>query len=244
VAVAANLAEDGAAINAVVARSFADAPPVAMAEVAGRYGTLLAEAQTRWQARRKEDAAAIGLDDADWEALRQVLYAEDGPFAIATDAIERLVDRKERNELRAVAKKIDELQVTHPGAPPRAMVMNDAPEPVTPRVFIRGNAGRPGKAVPRQFLELLSGPDRKPFSAKASGRLELARAIAAPDNPLTARVMVNRIWLNHFGAGLVTTASDFGLRSDPPSHPELLDYLAGAFVRGGWSVKAMHRLIM
>ena len=105
------------------------------------------------------------------------------------------------------------------------MVMRDAPKPVDPHVFIRGNPGRPGKPVPRQFLKVLSGPDRKPFQ-KGSGRLELARAIVDPANPLTARVLANRVWLWHFGQGLVTTPSDFGLRSDPPSHPELLDDLA------------------
>ena len=100
--------------------------------------------------------------------------------------------------------------------------MHDAPQPVEPHVFIRGNPGRPGKAVPRQFLKVLAGPDRTPFQ-KGSGRLELAQAIVDPSNPLTARVLVNRVWHWHFGQGLVTTPSDFGLRSDPPTHPELLD---------------------
>ena len=172
-----------------------------------------------------------------------MLYAADGPVATAPDASPRLWDRKERESIQAKAAKVDELQVTHPGAPPRAMVVNDLPEPVNPAVFLRGNPGRRGKTVPRQFLEVLSGPGRRPF-AHGSGRLELAEAIVRPENPLTARVMVNRIWLNHFGAGLVGTPSDFGLRSDAPTHPELLDYLADAFIRGGWSVKAMHRLIM
>jgi hypothetical protein len=97
--------------------------------------------------------------------------------------------------------------------------------------------------VPRQFLEVLAGEKRQPFQ-QGSGRLELARAIASKDNPLTARVLVNRLWLHHFGAGLVTTPSDFGVRSDPPSHPELLDYLARRFVDDGWSVKKMHRLML
>ncbi len=88
-----------------------------------------------------------------------------------------------------------------------------------------------------------SGPDRPPFQ-KGSGRLELARAIADPKNPLTARVLVNRVWHWHFGKGLVDTPSDFGLRSDPPSHPELLDYLAAEFIASGWSIKALHRRIM
>src|SRR5699024_5997768 len=97
--------------------------------------------------------------------------------------------------------------------------------------------------VPRQFLAVLAGPERKPFQ-KGSGRLELAQAIVDPKNPLTSRVMVNRVWLHHFGFGLVRTPSDFGLRSDPPTHPELLDYLASRFAEEGWSVKKLHRLIM
>ena len=97
--------------------------------------------------------------------------------------------------------------------------------------------------MPRRFLRLLAEPDRRPFQ-KGSGRLEMARAIADPNNPLTARVLVNRVWLWHFGKGLVSTPSDFGLRSDPPSHPELLDYLASEFIASGWSLKTLHRQIM
>ena len=119
----------------------------------------------------------------------------------------------------------------------------DAPQPVEPHVFLRGNPGRPGKAVPRRFLRVLAGPEAAPFQ-QGSGRLELAQAIADPGNPLTARVLVNRVWHWHFGKGLVTTPSDFGLRSDPPSHPELLDALAAGFVADGWSIKALHRRIM
>ncbi len=126
---------------------------------------------------------------------------------------------------------------------PRAMVLRDAPTPVDPHIFVRGNPGRPGKPVPRQFLKVLAGPERKPF-ATGSGRLELARAIVDPANPLTPRVLVNRVWQWHFGQALVTTPSDFGLRSDPPSHPDLLDDLARSFLDSGWSIKALHRRIM
>src|SRR5262249_61129822 len=123
--------------------------------------------------------------------------------------------------------------------PPRSMALVDAPRPYDPRVFERGNPGRPGEPVPRQFVKLVS-PERKPF-ATGSGRLELARAIGSKDNPLTARVFVNRVWMHHFGRGLVGTASNFGHLGELPTHPELLDYLASRFVANGWSVKQLHR---
>jgi hypothetical protein len=107
----------------------------------------------------------------------------------------------------------------------------------------KGDPARPGEVVPRRFLTILGGASVPP-DAKSSGRAELADWILAPSNPLPARVMVNRIWLYHFGRGLVPTPNDFGKQGKPPSHPELLDYLALKFRESGWSVKAMHRLIM
>jgi Protein of unknown function (DUF1553)/Protein of unknown function (DUF1549)/Planctomycete cytochrome C len=142
-----------------------------------------------------------------------------------------------------LASSIEKLVPLAPQSPEQAMVLEDAATPDDPHVFVRGNPGNTGAAVPRQFLAVLSGPDRKPFQ-QGSGRLELAQRIAAADNPLTARVIVNRVWLHHFGEGLVRTPSDFGLRSEPPTHPELLDYLASRFVKEGWSLKKLHRLIM
>lgn len=130
-----------------------------------------------------------------------------------------------------------------PSKPPQAMVLFDRKNPVTPQVFIRGNPSRRGDRVPRQFLQVLAGPERKPFQ-NGSGRLELAEAIANPDNPLTARVLVNRVWGEHFGRPLVSTPSDFGLRSTPPDHPQLLDYLACELIDSGWSIKHLHRLIL
>ena len=115
--------------------------------------------------------------------------------------------------------------------------------PVEARVFKGGSSQRKGEVVPRQFLEALTGPERRPF-AKGSGRLEMARAIVHPANPLTALVWVNRVWAQHFGVGLVDTPSDFGIRASPPSHPELLDWLASDFVARGWSTKQLHRQIL
>ena len=123
------------------------------------------------------------------------------------------------------------------------MALVDRPDPHNAHIFIRGNPDNQGAEAPREFLEILSGPDRRPFQ-KGSGRLELAEDIASASNPLTARVFVNRVWLYHFGAPLVSTPSDFGMRADPPTNPELLDYLAARFMAEGWSIKKLQRLIM
>ena len=219
-------------VHPLVAEKFAGKPPASIAEVAQRYGELLA-------AFDKKDP----LPDPQQEALRQVLYGEQTPTNIAVSDADKLLRRDTRNTLRDLQKKVEGYQANNPDAPPRAMVLVDDSAPRNSRVFLRGNPGNPGKEVPRQFLSILSGEKREPFK-DGSGRLELAKAIASPDNPLTARVMVNRVWAWHFGNALVRTPSDFGLRSDPPTHPELLDYLALRFVSEGWSLKKLHRAIM
>jgi hypothetical protein len=152
-------------------------------------------------------------------------------------------NRKFREQLTGLQKKIDAHMASHPGSPPRAMVLVDSDAPVNPHVFLRGNPGMAGEAVPRRFLEIVAGAERKPFH-EGSGRLELARAIASPNNPLTARVLVNRVWGWHCGSGLVDTPSDFGVRTPPPSHPELLDWLAARFMAEGWSIKKLQRWIV
>ncbi len=183
------------------------------------------------------------LPEPEWESLRQAFFGPNGPFALSRETVVELLNLNQRQRLDGFNGAIEKVNATHPGAPARAMVMNDAPQLYDPHVFLRGNPGRPGPAVPRRFLRLLAGKDRKPFQ-KGSGRLELARAIADAKNPLTGRVLVNRVWQWHFGKGLVSTSSDFGVRSDPPSHPELLDYLASEFIASGWSIKSLHRQIM
>ena len=110
-------------------------------------------------------------------------------------------------------------------------------------ILIRGRYDRKGPLVPRGFPKLLAGDEQPPIT-KGSGRLELSDWIASPRNPMTAKVMANRIWEHHFGQGIVRTPNNFGKLGVPPTHPELLDWLARRFVESGWSIKSMHRLIM
>ena len=153
----------------------------------------------------------------------------------------RFIPRKAIDERRKIQAKLITAEL-QPGAPPRAHVLRDRPKPITPHVFIRGNPSRPGEVVPRRFPTFLGG-DAKPFT-QGSGRLELAQSITARENPLTARVIANRVWLHHFGAGLVTTPGDFGTRSEPPVQAELLDWLAASVMENGWSLKKLHRTIL
>jgi hypothetical protein len=155
---------------------------------------------------------------------------------------------KRRELVRAEAvlqREIGSLEMNHPGAPPRAHVVTDVATPKDYPVLLRGEVQNEGEIVPRRFLEALS-PDPKKRTAwkKGSGRLELAQAIADPKNPLTARVLVNRIWQQHFGAGFVSSPDDLGHMGGTPAHPELLDWLAAKFVAEGWSIKQLHRTIL
>ncbi|WP_164103747.1 PSD1 and planctomycete cytochrome C domain-containing protein [Candidatus Laterigemmans baculatus] len=158
--------------------------------------------------------------------------------------------RKMREELDAMllkarnaGKKLaDHLKQIPPV--PSAYAVQDG-DPVDARIQIKGEPDRLGADVPRHFPEILGGQQLpEEVAATTSGRLQLARWITSPENPLTARVIVNRVWQRHFGQGLVATSSDFGLRGEPPTHPELLDWLAGEFIRSGWSIKHLHRLIL
>ena len=204
-----------------------------------------------------QNRAILRIHEADLEALRpgtplandnaavfvKAIVAEESPFVfrdtkkgafLSRDVAEGL----RRNATTAVTKLAD-----HPGAPIRLMALAED-KPFDAKVFIRGNPQSPGEPAPRQYLSVLRTPDASAFPKDASGRKELAELIASPKNPLTARVIVNRVWAWHFGQGLVRTASDFGLQGESPSHPELLDWLASRFIADGWSLKKLHRLIM
>lgn len=237
-------------LNRLVAEALAANPPTSMADLAKLYGKLLDDADRAWREDSKkgqETALRLAALAQDREALRQVLYGADSPCNLPPGSVTELelfFDEPRREELFKLQGEIDRWNIAAAAAPPQALVLADRDGPLpNPRVFKRGNAATKGEEVPRRFLKVLSGANREPFRT-GSGRLEMAKAIAGRDNPLTARVMVNRIWQHHFGEGLVRTPSDFGARGDRPTHPELLDWLAVRFMQDGWSVKRMHRLIM
>ncbi len=207
-------------------------PPKTIKEAAERYGKLLTDAD-----------AGTPHSDKDKEVLRLALRSADAPPNLPAPENDTLLEDA-RPRLRQLKAKVDEVDATHAGAPPRAMALVDRDAPTRPYVFVRGNPGNRGPDVERGFPQVAALGKSEPFPARSSGRLELARAITSRDNPLTARVLVNRVWTWHFGAGLVRTPSDFGVRADAPTHPELLDWLATRFVADGWSLKKLHKVVM
>jgi hypothetical protein len=179
---------------------------------------------------RIKDAHPGGPDGVGWVLERFAVDVRKPLFAQVASAAKLPALTRSRTELIKSAPRQDVAFAVVEGKP------SDA------RLHLRGDPGKLGDVVPRRWLEVLGGT---PISNKAaSGRLDLANWITSARNPLTARVMVNRIWLHHFGKGLVKTPNDFGTRGTAPTHPELLDWLASEFVRTKWSIKAMHRTIL
>ncbi len=217
-------------------------PVTSMREVAARYGETFQAAEVDFTAAAKVNPPAV--PSAAVAQLHEFLHSPDSPTTVPDTAIvniEYYLPTPIGEELNKLRADVDRrwLEVGQPAA----LILRDRPSQPNPRVFRRGSPSQPAQEVPRQFLGILSGSGRRPFT-QGSGRLELARAITDPANPLTARVLVNRVWQHHFGRGLVETPSDLGLRAQPPSHPELLDWLALRFIEDGWSIKSLHRRIV
>jgi hypothetical protein len=163
-----------------------------------------------------------------------------GLLSLQDWALERHFSAEVTEHVAALRSEIDALKKAQ--APyPFLHGVGDTKTMQTMHVNVRGNPHAPGDPVPERFLSVLSPPDPKPFS-NGSGRLELANAVVA--SPIAARVIVNRVWKWHFGSGIVDTPDNFGKMGDPPSDPELLDYLATSFVKNGMSIKKLHREIL
>jgi len=171
------------------------------------------------------------------------IYSGNGVLMYNEKKIERWLSAEWKQHVESLRAKIEVAKKAIPEEYPYLHAMADAGKAHNEKIQIKGSRANLGDEAPRGFLTVLCNGDPKPFK-KGSGRLELAEAIASPENPLTARVMVNRIWLGHFGQGIVRTPDNFGVLGDRPSHPELLDYLAARFIENKWSIKSLHREIM
>ena len=171
-----------------------------------------------------------------------VYHTKDAPLGFRGEDRQRILKPETVTRIDQLREEVAHMEAGAMPEPPMANAIEDGPT-VEQRVFVRGDYNAEGEPAPKVFPAILAGFDQKPVPV-GSGRMQLARWIASPSNPLTARVMVNRIWQKHFGEGIVRTPSNFGKLGTPPTHPELLDWLAATFVEDGWSIKSMHRRIM
>ena len=176
------------------------------------------------------------------KAMKNVLFGDKVALTPSEAELPKLLTGDPKQRFEALRAKMAETKQAVPPAPPMVHALTeDGAKDL--KVYLRGNPATPGEIAPRRFLKIVSG-DAPPAFNKGSGRLELAAAMSAADNPLTARVIVNRLWQHHFGRGIVGTPSNFGQLGERPTHPELLDWLADELVRSGWSLKHIHRLIV
>ncbi|MFO0803120.1 MAG: PSD1 and planctomycete cytochrome C domain-containing protein [Gemmataceae bacterium] len=220
--------------------------PITAADYYGLAGFLYSTKTMRnygvvavWHERpiaSKEEVAALAAYDAKLAKMRSDQVAQDKPGFRAALGFAAVANyerhRKQQSEFQKTRPKIAEVMA----------VEDDKGQDL--KIHLRGNHLTLGAVAPRRFLKVIAGDTPVSLDAKSSGRLELANWIASPAHPLTARVMANRIWAGHFGSGLVRSADNFGRLGERPSHPELLDYLADEFVKSGWSMKHLHRLIV
>jgi hypothetical protein len=232
-----------AAYNPVVIEALAKSTITNTASIASTYGQLLRQLYD--ESKKPAAGSPNGGLNADQRELLALVTSDASPIWFPRRDTPDHMSRAEKDRYGSLVANLDKIAANASNAPPaRAMVLADLPEPYQPRIFKRGNPSRPGDTVSRSFLQVLSANhEAKPFT-RGSGRLELAQAIACPTNPLTARVLVNRVWMHHFGEPLVASTTDFGVRTEPPLHRELLDWLAADFIKSGWSIKHLHRVIL
>lgn len=217
-----------------VLAALAEHPPASMLEAAETYGRLIEESLK--SPDEHGIASLIGDPNSPLQFTREEI-AED-LLRFVTE--HQLVSRPDGEKAGKLREKLTVLEATAPIE--RALAVRVLPKPVAPQIMIRGDRHKLGAATPRRFLHALAAVDDRDYAN--DGRLQFAEAIASAKNPLTARVIVNRVWQQHFGHGLVATADNFGAMGERPSHPELLDHLAAWFIEHGWSIKALHRYIL
>jgi len=209
-------------------------PPASMIEVAGIFGRLITETL---QSAAETDLARFINDPASPLQFTREEVAEDLLRFITEH---QLVSRPDGEAAGKLRERLTILEAN--GPVDRAQAVAVTGPPVNPHILLRGDRRKPGPEVPRRFPQVLASVDHQLYPD--DGRLRFATSVASERNPLTARVIVNRVWQQHFGRGLVTTPDDFGATGERPSHPELLDHLAAWFIEHGWSIKSLHRYVM
>ena len=244
--------------NPFVVDALVEQKPNSLSVVAAVYGKVFAEQQKLWlQALLESSAEAADgatvlpdehlqhqvINSPSHRQIRHHLYAQGSPFDLSDEDAIRLTNRTIADLASGKKGAIHQLNLSSPGSPPRAMIMREDPNPKPTNIFLRGNPLARGEVVEARFLTALPGDHAKTFEP-GQRRLGLAQSLVADNNPLTARVLVNWAWQNHFGTGLVRTPDDFGTRGQAPTHPELLDYLADQLRKNGWSLKWLHRQIV
>jgi hypothetical protein len=229
--------DGGRPVNAIVRAELLSAKPDSLRGLAEAYARVILRAAPVWAG----GPAPVADDPADLVAARLALGTEGTPLVVPAGEAMRVANRLEREQHTKLSRAVTVHFIESPGGPRLAPAICDA-TPIDSPVLIRGNPARPGKTVERRLPLLLGGT---PVARDSSGRLDLAKAIVSPDNPLAPRVIVNWAWTHHMGRGLVTTPDDLGLRGDPPSHEKLLDDLSRRFVEEGrWSLRWLHREIV
>ncbi|MBS0261911.1 MAG: DUF1553 domain-containing protein [Planctomycetes bacterium] len=230
-----------ASTSTVAAALWGNEPP-SRERLVARYAELLSAAETAWQKSQSNAGASAvtALDDPALESLRQLVYDPKGPFLLPPN-VEGHFPEATMAELAQKRADVKALQDSLPKLPETMAVSEGTAEDL--RIHLRGSHLTLGEQVPRRFPAVFPG-EHVPVGGSGSGRRELAEWLIRPDHPLTSRVIVNRVWLWHFGEGLVRSPDNFGALGERPTHPELLDWLTRRFVEQGWSMKALHRLIM
>jgi mono/diheme cytochrome c family protein len=193
--------------------------------------------------RSLSQANLVSLERDKYILWRDLFSESRGVLYYGDKKIDRFLHGEWKAHLEALRQELERRQKALPEPYPFLNIIGDLAKPKNERVQIRGSRENLGEEAPRRFLTALCQGDPKPFT-KGSGRLELAEAISTRDNPLTARVIANRVWQHHFAQGIVRTPSNFGRLGEPPDNPELLDYLAARLVENGWSIKKLHREIL
>ena len=232
------------------------AQPEAVVEISRGYQQRFSDRLVKWKEKLDEWRAKYRQalkenkdlpDRPEFEAGRdrffhEVYFGKEAPFSLSPDDQTKFTP-DDWQRISGLKKEIEDLKKQTPAEPEMACAVEEG-ESVNQKVFIRGDYHNEGEDAAKSFPLILTPTTKQPAISNGSGRLQLAEWISQPEHPLTARVIVNRIWQWHFGEGIVRTPDNFGKMGERPTHPELLDFLARKFVEGGWSIKEMHRMII